>query len=156
MNSNPDEFRLVTIEPTTVAVVHEIVPMKALGEFFARAFTAAMDAAAAEGIPIVGPPLGIYYGEPASTVNLSAGFPTAYPVTRTAQVGAETLPGGRAVKALHVGPYDTLRATYDRLLAWADAQGLRLADVVWESYLTDPEEAGPDATQTLLTYAVVD
>ena len=59
---------------------------------------------------------------------------------------AFVLPAGRAVVVVHVGPYDTLEATYGRLLEWVAAQGMELATGMWEEYLSDPEQEPDPAT----------
>jgi effector-binding domain-containing protein len=38
-----------------------------------------------------------------------------------------------------VGPYDTLPATWGRLLAWAGDRALEPGGPPWESYLDDPD-----------------
>lgn len=155
-SGSPTDPRLATLEPATLAVVRETVPMNALGEFFGRAFSATMAAAQAQGVAVVGPPLGIYFGMPSDVVEVAAGFPTARPVQPGGGVTVETLPGGRAVQVLHRGPYDTMRQTYDRLMAWMGQQGLRPADVMWESYLNEPSPDAPQDTETLITWPVVE
>ncbi len=41
---------------------------------------------------------------------------------------------------MHVGPYDTIGATWDAMGNWVEEQGRAPADPAWESYLTDPSE----------------
>lgn len=150
--SENQEFELVDLEPATVALLRETVRLDALGEYFGRAFNAVAGAAGAQGIPIVGPPLGVYFGMPSETVDVGGGFPTAAPVAPDAGVTAETLPGGRAAQVLHVGTYDAMQATYGRLTAWLAEQGLTPGPVMWESYLSEPDPAHPEATRTLIVW----
>ena len=148
--------QLVTLDPTPAAVVRETVPMAVLTNFFSRAFHAVMAAAQEQGIPVVGPPFGMYYGMPSDTVDVAAGFPTAGPVQPTGSVTATTLPGGRAARVLHTGTYDSLGETYDPLMAWFQEQGLTPADVMWESYLNEPSPDAPEAAETLITWPVAE
>jgi effector-binding domain-containing protein len=53
------------------------------------------------------------------------------------------LPGGRAVEAVHVGPYETMTQTYETLQAWMSENDLVPGVGMWECYLSDPE-AEPD------------
>jgi effector-binding domain-containing protein len=54
---------------------------------------------------------------------------------------------------MHVGPYERLGSTYGELMAWAAAEGHRLAGQMWESYLSDPRaEPDPAGWQTLITW----
>jgi effector-binding domain-containing protein len=63
------------------------------------------------------------------------------------------LPGGRVVTGTHVGPYEALAQTYEQLVAWAGAEGLTLAEGMWESYLSDPgAEPDPSTWRTLIVW----
>lgn len=145
---------IVSLEPATAAVVRERVPMTALTEFFGRVFPATMAAAHAQGVELSGPPIAIYYGMPTDTVDVAGGFPTAGPVAADAGITNADLPGGRAVQVLHLGPYDTLERTYARLMSWFTEQGLTPGEIMWESYLNDPEES--EVAETLIVWPLTD
>ena len=146
---------VVSLEPTAVAVVRETVPMNELTSFFDRAFHAVAEAVGAQGVALAGPPFGAYYGMPTDTVDLAAGFPVQREVVATGDVVASTLPGGRAAQVMHVGSYDSLGQTYDRLFGWMRQQGLTPDSMMWESYLTEPDADNPDATLTRITWPIV-
>lgn len=128
-------------QPT--AVVRQTVPMTELTDFFGRAFTATMAAVQSQGGQVAGPPFGKYYGTPSDVVDVEAGFPVAAPITPAGEVVPGTLPAGRVVEAVHVGPFDTLETTYAEVMRYFTDAGLTPADVMWECYLSDPE-AEPD------------
>jgi effector-binding domain-containing protein len=148
-----DSPHLVTLEPTTVAVVRETVPMSELTAFFDRVFTAVMAAVEAQGLTITGPPVAVYHGVPDGSVDVAAGFPTSAPVAPAeGGVVASALPCGRAAQLLHVGSYDSLAQAYERITAWLGEQELTPADIMWESYLNEPDPDDPDASETLITW----
>ncbi len=150
-----DTPELINLEPTTVAVVHETVPMSELIGFFDRAFHTVMGAVEAQGVAITGPPFAMYYRMPTDTVDLAAGFPTESPIASTGGVEASELPGGQAAQLLHVGSYDSLAEAYGRITKWMSEHGHRPAEVMWESYLNEPSPDGdPNANQTLITVPV--
>jgi effector-binding domain-containing protein len=147
------EIRLVDLTEQHTAVVHERVPMAELTDFFARAFEATMRAIRAQRDAPVGPPFGAYHGMTGETVDVEAGFPVAAPIEDRDDVVASTLPGGRAVEAVHVGPYDTMTRTYAEIEAWMAENGVTPGPVMWESYLTDPgSEPDPQTWRTLIVW----
>jgi effector-binding domain-containing protein len=149
--------QVVTVEPSTVALIRERVPMDQITDFFDRAFHVLGEAAAQGRLTIVGPPVGVYYDMPTDTVDVAVGFPVAGDVQDGVDVTVETLPGGRAGQVVHVGSYDAMRETYDRLAGWMTEQGLRPGSPVWETYLTEPTPDGDTADmRTLITWPVQD
>lgn len=152
MDTTPE---LVTLQPTTAAVVRATVPMSELTAFFDRAFHAVMEAVQAQDASITGPPFAIYYGMPSETVDLAAGFPVTAAIEPSGEVTPSELPGGQAAQLLHVGSYDSLEGAYGQVIAWMGAHGHRPAEVMWESYLNEPSPDGdPSANQTLITWPV--
>jgi effector-binding domain-containing protein len=137
-------FTVEELAPQQAAAIRAEVPMAELRSVFDRGFGAVMSAVAAQGLTVTGPPFGFYPRMPDATVEVVVGFPVSGPVTADGEVVPFELPGGRAVTAIHVGPYEGLQATYRQLTTWAAAQGLQLADRMWETYLSDPA-AEPDA-----------
>lgn len=148
---------LVELEPQEAIAVRGEVPMAELPAFFGRAFADAARAAQASGVQIVGPPFGFYPGMPSDTVVVEAGFPVSGPARADGEAHPFTLPGGRAARVVHVGPYDTMERTYAQLQSWMAAEGLRPAAGMWESYLSDPEtEPDPATWRTLIVWPLAD
>ena len=150
------EPEIVTLEQRIAAVVRESVRMEAMPDFFGRAFHRSMAVMAAQGVTTVGPPVGVYFGWPSDTADVAAGFPADRPIIADAGVDPLALPGGRAATVVHVGPYDTMEATYGRLMAWLGAQGLTPGEVMWEEYLTEPDPAHPEAIETRIVWPLQD
>jgi effector-binding domain-containing protein len=147
------EIRIVDVPEQHTAVVREQVPMGELTAFFGRAFEAALHIVRAQRAVPVGPPFGAYHGPPGETVDVEAGFPVASPIEDAEGVVASTLPGGRVVEAVHVGPYDTMVGTYAEVEAWMADHGLEPGPLMWESYLTDPgDEPDPATWRTLIVW----
>lgn len=142
MDPSPE---IVELNPQNTIAVRGDVPIADLPEFFEQAFSAAASAAEAAGVEIIGPPFGFYPEMPTDTVAVEAGFPVSAPVEAAGDVHALVLPGGRAVQAMHIGPYETMEKTYVDLQAWMSEQRLRPARGMWECYLSDPRSE-PDPT----------
>ena len=146
-------FSVETIDRQPAAVVRAEVPMEELRAVFDRGFTEVMRVTQTQGVAIAGPPFGFYPRMPTDTVAVAVGFPVSAPITPDGDVTTFELPAGRAVTGIHVGPYDSLPATYRELTEWAATEGHPLADHMWESYLTDPQaEPDPATWQTKITW----
>lgn len=55
-------------------------------------------------------------------------------------------PGGKAVKAIHLGDYHKLGETHDQIARYMEMKKLELNGSVWEVYVTDPG-AEPDTSK---------
>ncbi len=146
------EITTTQLQEHPTAMVREKVPMKELTGFFGRAFTSVMAAVQQKGLQPAGPPYGMYRGMPSDVVDVEAGFPLAEPFPVQGPEGVTvdgghgeslvaggSFPAGPAYEAVHTGPYDALPQTYEALQARMKADGVTPADVMWESYVTDPE-----------------
>lgn len=148
-------FDVTTLAPQPAAAIQAEVPMAQLRTVFDRAYGAVARAVADQGVQLVGPPFGFYPRMPTDTVAVAAGFPVAAPITADGDVVPLELPGGLAITGVHVGPYDTLEQTYAELAEWAAAAGYRLAEQMWETYLSDPSAQPDPATwQTRIVWPV--
>jgi effector-binding domain-containing protein len=140
------QIRIVDLEPQQTAIVGEQVPVDRLTDFFDRAFSTVMAVTSRQGVMVTGPPFALYHGTPTETVDVEAGFPTASALEAEGDVRPGALAAGRAVEAMHVGPYDTLAQTYEEVVRWAREQGLQPGRDMWEEYLTDPTADSDPAT----------
>ena len=61
---------------------------------------------------------------------------------------------GRCAQLLHVGPYSEEVASFDRLHAFMEAEGLRLRDKHHEIYLSDARRVPPERLRTILRVPV--
>lgn len=156
--SNPaPDIKSTDLQETPTAVLRETVPMNALRDFFDRAYRSVMTAVQQQNVQLAGPPFALYRGMPTDVVDVEAGFPLAapYPGGGEGAVTAGVLPAGRALEAMHVGPYDALPETYSAVMAKMQAEGLTPGDAMWEYYLSDPAtEPDPAAWKTLVVWPV--
>ena len=139
-------------EPTVVelverptAVIPGVVDAASLPQFFDRAFPTLAQVVATQGAAIAGPAFAFYRRPPGADVDLEVGFPTAAPVEPAGEVRPGVLPGGRAAHLVHLGSYDHLAASWDRLTTWAVEEGLSPAESFWEVYVTQPTPDGDPA-----------
>lgn len=152
MPDEPLKPELITLAPTTTAALRERVPMSDLTAFFDRAFHAASTVLERQGVAITGPPFAVYFDMPTDSVDIAAGFPAAAPVAPEDGVRGLELPGGRAVRVVHRGSYDSLGETYRRIAEWLAGRNLVPGVLMWESYLTEPTPGDAAAQLTEITW----
>ena len=146
---------IVELQPQETIAVRADVAVADLPRFLARAFHEAAEAAAAHGVEIVGPPFAFYPQMPTETVAVEAGFPVSAPAGAHGDAHRLVLPGGRAVQAVHRGPYDTMDETYGDLQSWMAEQGLQPRAGPWECYLSDPQvERDPGMWRTRIVWPI--
>ncbi|AGZ41129.1 AraC family transcriptional regulator [Actinoplanes friuliensis] len=116
----------------------------ALAESLPRVFGYAQQ----HGLAITGPPFARYPEVGMGSLVIEGGITIAGPSPTALDDGIEalTVPAGRAVVAVHRGPYDTLPESYQEIEKWMRDQHLSAAGAPWETYLTDPGERPDPAT----------
>ena len=68
----------------------------------------------------------------------------------------EPLNEGISLQTLHIGPYNEVGKTIEKLLTFADENGYRLTGKHHEIYLSDPRRAAPEKLKTIVREPVVE
>lgn len=102
-----------------------------------------------------GVPLAITSAWDEKTWTFDAGVPVSGPPAALAaarkvdgEVKLVDLPATRALKAEHVGPYDTTQMAYERLIKLQKDQQLTENGRMWEEYPNDPQNTPPEQLVT--------
>ncbi len=137
----------VSIEVRDVAPVNAVgleleTALSRFGEDVTAAYGRIFELAAGGGARPAGPALCAYPDEEFDP----NGFRAIAAVSFDRAVGGDRLrpvelPGGRAVVATVVGPYDELPQAWREALVWARDHGLRVSSTPYELYRVDPEHA---------------
>ncbi|GGK68176.1 GyrI-like domain-containing protein [Ornithinimicrobium pekingense] len=136
---------IVRREEVPTAVVRATVRMDEISQVFDRAYPLVASTLEQQG----GRPLeaiGYYPSMPSETIDVEAGFTTAAPATDEGDVVVSSLPGGDVARLTHLGPYDTLAESWERLGRWVAEQGRRPGRGVWEVYVSEPTPDSDPAT----------
>lgn len=150
-----NEPELTDLSESTTAVVHGVVPMAEIAQFFDRSFGELGKVLGEQGITPTGPAFGRYAGPPGETADVEVGFPTATSVAASGEVRASSLPAGRAARLVHAGNFDQLGQSWGRLSGWIAEQGLTAGADLWEVYVTEPNpEMDPADLRTELFWTV--
>jgi len=70
-----------------------------------------------------------------------------------AAIGTEIAPG-RYVTTIHRGAYHKVGDTYRKIVDWAEAEGVSLADSSMENYIDDPTEMAMEDVRTRIWIAI--
>jgi effector-binding domain-containing protein len=103
-------------------------------------------AAQQAGVTASGPPFTRYLAMAPDSVEFECGVPTPAPVAASGRARPIELSGGSIVVGWHVGPYDTIGATYEAMIRWIGEQGRSVRGPMWEVYWTDPQTNPAPAT----------
>lgn len=149
-DQDPTEPRLVELAAQPAVAVRVRQPMDELdlGALFTQYLPAVAEQAADIGETRTGPPYGRYHewGPDEVDVEIGVGLPAPAsgipPLSdcEPGEIGTSELPAGPAAAATHLGPYDTLSETYDRLHDWMHEQGHEHGGAPWEAYVDDPAD----------------
>jgi len=133
------------VEPQLVAAIRQVIPAyKEVGQLYGQLFAHV----GRHGGRPAGPPLAIYHdpefcernADVEVAVPLAAPLPGGDPVSVRELAGIE-----QAASMVYKGGYEGIGEAYNTLLAWAGANGYRIAGPVREVYLRGPE-SGPDSS----------
>lgn len=147
--SQPDPLIVRGVAPALIAVVrHEAVTLADLPRVFDGAYEAVARALTSVGAAPSGPAVASYTGDPNGTFALEIGFPvTAAPSDFPGELIASTTPGGELAIMSHLGPYEDLPASWDRLVASILALGRTPGPHYGEVYRSMPGPGSDAAMQ---------
>lgn len=115
---NITEPELANLNETMTAVIHCVVPLAEIADFFDRSFSELATVLEGQDIAPTGPAFARYAGPPGQTADLEVGLPVHEAVTPEGQVHPSSLPAGRVARLLHAGGYGQLGESWGRLGAW--------------------------------------
>lgn len=147
--------------PLAVAV-YERVTMDDLRDLFDHTFTAMGGAIGRGDLVPAGPALALYRGDPRGTFDIEIGFPARTPWSGPIDADGVTVvasewPPGPTAALSHVGGYDGLGGSWERLMAAAGSAERGEPVALGEVYVTEPSpDADPATLRTDLLVALED
>ena len=141
-----DEVTISQRQSLPAAVMRGSCAMSELGNRLGVMLPAVRAAIADQGIDPVAPPFLRYVAMYENALTFEAGCALAAPFITTPAVRSADLPGGEVATLWHVGPYEDLGASHDRLDAWLARHGRQTGGERWEVYWTDPGDGSDPAT----------
>ena len=138
MLNTPDVVQLST---RTTAVIRMTVKREQMAAAFPAAIQEVLAGIRAQGALPAGPLFARYLRMGSGEVEVEIGFPLERPIEPEGRLTISSLPGGRALRAVHRGPYEELYASWDQFGRWVAENGHDPDEGLWESYVTGPESS---------------
>lgn len=135
-------MQFVDLQAQHTAIVCGQIRPEELPEFLGGAFGEVIAALDEQGLHPTGAPFGRYRPTEGG-FDVEVGFPCSDVVKPEGRVEASELPGGRAARTMHVGPYGDVGAAYDAAMSWITDEGCIVTGAPWECYLDGPEVPEP-------------
>lgn len=133
------EIEVRAVPALMAMVVRRTVEIVEIGKALEEILPEVWGFITARGGEPAGPPFIRYLAWDAdSMVDIEAGVPVALPLPAEGRVELLELPGCRAARVVHSGPYEKLGDAHMALGAWIRDNHYETAGPTWESYLTDP------------------
>ncbi len=132
-----ETYQVVEREPQSVASIRVKCKPEAMSATLAEVLPEVCAHVNASGAKMTGMPFSRYH-EIGGEIDLEAGIPVAKPIAEKGRVKNSELPGGKAVMAWHIGPYEKLIDSHKSLRGYLDAHQLKSSGGPWEVYWTDP------------------
>ena len=155
-----DEVKIEDMKPQPAAVVEYETPVEEMGQQMGAVFAEVMTAVQRAGAQPAGMPFSMYLDmtpDERGNWHVVSGIPVSRPFEGAGRVKLGELPGGKVAVATHVGPYDRLHETYEKLDEWVREHKMKPAGPMWEIYMTDPmAEPDPAKWRTDIYYPVAE
>lgn len=82
------------------------------------------------------------------TADVEVAVPVNSLVRPEGEIISYNLAGGTMARIIHMGPYETMAESYERLFAWIAERGLGITGPIREIYHNDPREVKPEEIRT--------
>jgi AraC family transcriptional regulator len=104
----------------------------------------------------VGPPIALYFSAPGPDWEIGVAVPAPEGTPGQGAIEATTLPGGKMVSTMHIGPYERLNESWNALSDWMKKNNYTPAGPGREVYLHGPsQESDPAKFRTELLWPVM-
>lgn len=114
-------------------------------------------AVAAQEVSLTGPWFTHHFRRPGDTFDFEACVPVATPIAPVGRVQPSQWPEMRVVRTVYHGPYEGLGEAWAEFLDRIEADGLKIAEDLWECYLTGREsDSDPTRWRTQLSKRLLD
>jgi effector-binding domain-containing protein len=127
--------------PALVVARRLTVRLSDIGATISASFAEVYGYLGSREVPTTEPPFIVYHGSPGpndTPFEIEVCAPVGRPIDPPLGWTLAELPAGTFASTMHLGPYDTLATTYERLGGWLPDHGYVVAGPPREVYLSEP------------------
>ena len=150
------EIEISEVTPQPIAAVRVTTNLSRIANDIGSGFGKVMQALGAAGQAPTGAPFCVYHDliDEQADGDIEICMPVGDVGEWDGEVYGRELEGGSMATAIHKGPYDELRITYQNLMRWIPDNGYQIAGPPREFYLNDPTTVAPDELLTRVEFPV--
>ena len=145
------EIRIEQIESRPVAGIRTEATQADIGDKIGKLLDEMMPALEAH---MNGAPLAVYHTWENDRGELEVAIPVEPSTPATDRIARHDLPGGRAIVATHIGPYDGLKKSWEAVDAYMKEHGLEGRSAPWEQYESDCSVEPPERLVTRIIWPI--
>ncbi|NNF62913.1 MAG: GyrI-like domain-containing protein [Acidimicrobiia bacterium] len=151
------DISIEEVSPKQIVGLRTTTRMDRIGEDIGTGFGKVMHAIAGAGETPTGPPLVVYHdmADANGDMVIETCIPVGNDVPEQGDVRTRALDGGTVASTVHHGPYDQLRAAYEKVTSWISEHGHQIVGPPREFYLNDPDEVTPDELLTRIEFPIL-
>jgi effector-binding domain-containing protein len=132
------DFKIVNTEPVPMLSIREKVQNDQIKSKMGAIFGQLWMYMEKNKIQVAGPPYALYHEYDQNGTDMECGWPTIKQEKSEGNIMSSVVPAAKCVMTVHVGPYEQIMATYERMQEHIRKEGLKPKKLMWERYLNDP------------------
>lgn len=154
------EMEIVTVNSANILYTEEFTNFfenKDISTIYAAAYQKIIAEMQRQGLDFAGAPMSIttFFDMQTGDAKFNPAIPVnSDKVKSVGAIKAGKTYEGKVLKALHIGPYDTVDKTYEAIQKYMKENNLEENGNSWEEYIDDPAEVDPDKLRTYIYYPV--
>ncbi len=150
------EFQIKTVSPQNVLFLRGKSSVQNIGQDMGSMYDKIYGYIGTKAIKPIGPPIALYFSEPGPEWKIGAAVPVPEDAVGQGAIESTTLPGGKMVSAMHIGPYEKLKESWNALSDWLQKSKYYPSGPAREVYiLGPPDESDPAKFRTELLWPVM-
>ena len=150
------KFQIKNVSPQYVLLLKGKSSVQTIGQDMGSMYDKIYGYLETNTINPVGPPIALYFSEPGPEWEIAVAVPVPDGTMGQGAIESTTLPGGKMVSTMHIGPYEKLNESWSALSDWMKNGKYNPAGPGREVYLLGPpQESDPVKFRTELLWPLM-